>query len=146
MKHYLVRDWMTPNPVTITSDTSLPDAHRLMTERRIRRLPVVDRGQLVGIVTLGDVRGAQASEATSLSIFELHYLLARLPVSKVMHRPVLTVRPDATIAEAASLMLEHKIAGLPVVEHDKVVGILTESDIFRIVVEAWRTESQTTPA
>jgi acetoin utilization protein AcuB len=146
VKHYLVRDWMTPNPITVTSDTSLPEAHKLMTDHKIRRLPVVDRGELVGIVTLGDVRGAQASEATSLSIFELHYLLARLPVGKVMHKPVLTVRSDATIAEAASLMLEHKIAGLPVVEGGKIVGIVTESDIFRIVVETWRSEAQATPA
>jgi acetoin utilization protein AcuB len=146
VKHFLVRDWMTPNPITVTSDTSLPEAHKLMTDHKIRRLPVVDRGELVGIVTLGDVRGAQASEATSLSIFELHYLLARLPVGKLMHKPVLTIRSDATIAEAASLMLEHKIAGLPVVEGGKVVGILTESDIFRIVVETWRSEAQAAPA
>ena len=146
MNESLVRSWMTPNPVTVTSDTSLPDAHKLMTDRKIRRLPVVDRGKLVGIVTLGDVRGAQASEATSLSIFELNYLLARLMVGRVMHQPVITVGPDATIAEAADLMLRHKIAGLPVVEHGKVIGILTESDIFRIVVGAWKRAPEKAPA
>jgi CBS domain-containing protein len=140
MKHYLVRDWMTAEPITVTSDTPLPDAHKLMLDRKIRRLPVVDHGDLVGIITLGDVRGAQASDATSLSIFELHYLLSKLLVKSVMHRPVITIGPEATIAEAAGLMLRHKIAGLPVVAQGRIVGILTESDIFRIVVEAWQKE------
>jgi CBS domain-containing protein len=140
VKHDRVRDWMSPNPITISSDMPLPDAHQLMSDHKIRRLPVVDSGELVGIVTLGDVRGAQASDATSLSIFELNYLLARLPVRQVMHRPVITIGPEATIAEAAGLMLKHKIAGLPVVEAGRVVGILTESDIFRLTVEAWQAE------
>ncbi len=140
MKHQFVRDWMTPNPITVPSDTSLPDAHKIMTDHKIRRLPVVDKGALVGIITLGDVRGAEASDATSLSIFELHYLLAKLPVRQIMRRPVLTVGPDATIGEAADLMLRNKIAGLPVVENGRVIGILTESDIFRIVVESWQAE------
>ncbi|MBI3362825.1 MAG: CBS domain-containing protein, partial [Chloroflexi bacterium] len=74
MKRNLVSDWMTPDPITVASNTPLPDAHKLMTDYKIRRLPVVDDGELVGIVTLGDVRGAEASEATSLSIYELHYL------------------------------------------------------------------------
>ena len=142
MKNFLVRDWMSPNPITVTSDTPLPDAHQLMADHKIRRLPVVDDGELVGIITLGDVRGAQASDATSLSIFELHYLLARLPVRQVMHHPVITVSPQATIAEAAALMLRHKIAGLPVVEGGRVVGILTESDIFRLTVETWQAEQE----
>ncbi len=129
---------MTANPVTCASDTSLPEAHQLMTERNVRRLPVIDNGRLVGIVTLGDVRGAEPSGATSLSIFELHYLLARLPVSRIMQKRVITISPEATIAEAASLMLKHKIAGLPVLENEQVVGILTESDIFRLVAQSWQ--------
>ena len=142
MKDYLVRDWMTPNPVTCPSDTPLPEAHRLMLERRIRRLPVVDDGELVGILTLGDARGAQASEATSLSVFELNYLLDKLPVRHVMHKPVITVAPEATSANAARLMLEHKIAGLPVVEAGRVIGILTESDIFRLMAESWQAREE----
>ncbi|MBI4671008.1 MAG: CBS domain-containing protein [Chloroflexi bacterium] len=128
---------MTPNPITISSDASLPEAHELMQKHKIRRLPVVDHGELVGIVTRGDVRGASASEATTLSIYELNYLLARMPVRHLMHAPVITISPEATIGEAAKLMLKHKIAGLPVVADGKVVGIITESDIFRGVVADW---------
>lgn len=135
LKQYKVRDWMTPNPITISPKTTLPEAHQIMKEKRIRRLPVVDEeGRLVGIVTLGDIREASPSDATSLSIFELNYLLARLTVDKIMSRKVITVTPDTPIYEAARLMLEHKIGGLPVVVDSRVVGIITESDIFKMVV------------
>ncbi len=135
MRKNLVRDWMTPNPITIDPKTSLPEAHKLMKECRIRRLPVVDHGRVVGILTLGDIREASPSDATSLSIFELNYLLAKLNVEKIMTRDPITIRPDATIREAAQIMLEHKIGGLPVVEAEKLVGIITESDIFRVLVQ-----------
>lgn len=142
MEKRLVRDWMTPNPITVNSRTPLPDAHQLMMTHRIRRLPVVDDGVLVGIVTRGDIRGAQPSEATSLSIYEIHYLLSRLTVGQIMSRPVITVTPDMTIQAAAALMLKHKIAGLPVVEDGRVVGIITESDIFRMVAQTWVEEKE----
>jgi len=135
MKDQLVRDWMTRDPITITSDTALPHAHRLMQDHSIRRLPVVDEGVLVGIITLGDVREAEPSDATSLSIFELNYLLAKLPVSDIMTSNPITVTPITTIARAAQLMLEHKVGGLPVVDRGKLVGIITESDIFRMLVK-----------
>ena len=90
----LVQDWMSKDPVTADIDLPILEAHRLMTDHRIRRLPVMDRGALVGIVTLGDVRGAEPSEATSLSIWELNYLLSKLTVERVMSTPVVTVRPD----------------------------------------------------
>ncbi|MER3544421.1 MAG: hypothetical protein C4311_07400 [Chloroflexota bacterium] len=142
MEKRLVRDWMTPNPITVNSRTPLPDAHQIMMTHRIRRLPVVDDGVLVGIVTRGDIRGAQPSEATSLSIYEIHYLLSRLTVGQIMSRPVITVAPDMTVQAAAALMLQHKIAGLPVVEDGRVVGIITESDIFRMVAQAWVEEKE----
>ena len=129
-----VQDWMTRDPITITSNTTLPEAHRLMKENSVRRLPVVDDGKLVGIVTLGDVREAEPSDATSLSIFELQYLLAKLPVSNIMTPDPVTVTPITTIARAAQVMLEHKISGLPVMDRGKLVGIITESDIFRMLV------------
>jgi CBS domain-containing protein len=128
-----VRDWMTANPITIVPKTPLPDAHKVMRDAHIRRLPVVDRGRLVGIVTLGDVREAQPSHATTLSIYELNYLLSKLTVDKIMTRDPLTISPDATIREAAQVMLQHKIGGLPVMEGDRLVGIITESDIFRVL-------------
>jgi acetoin utilization protein AcuB len=131
----LVGNWMTPEPITITSETTLPEAHRLMKEKNIRRLPVVHEGKLVGIVTWGDIREASASDATSLDIFELHALLDKLPVRQFMTRNPITVHTITTIARAAQLMLEHKIGGLPVVDqHRRLVGIITESDIFRMLV------------
>lgn len=135
MKNILVRDWMTRDPITVNPKTPLPEAHKLMKECHIRRLPVVDHGRLVGIVTLGDIREASPSDATSLSIFELHYLLAKLTISEIMTREPITISPDATIREAAKLMLKHKIGGLPVMENGKLVGIITESDIFRVLAQ-----------
>jgi len=134
MDRYTVRDWMTTHPVTITPDTSLADAHRLMKQKKVRRLPVVENGKLVGIVALSDVLEAEPSQATTLSVYEINYLLAELKVQKIMKKPVITVTPDTPIREAANLMLTHKIGGLPVVEGDQLVGIITESDIFRMIV------------
>lgn len=140
MQNWLVRDWMTPNPIAADVHMSLPDAHQLMVTHKIRRLPVLEGGRLVGIVTRGDIRGAEPSSATTLSIYELHYLLARLPLKDIMHRDPVTVSPDTSVREAARLMLTHKIAGLPVVEAGQLVGIITESDIFRLVVKGWDEE------
>jgi CBS domain-containing protein len=140
MKTELVKDWMTPNPICVSPHTSLPEALKLMQQRRIRRLPVLEGEKLVGIVTRGDLRGAQPSEATSLSIYEINYLLGRLEIGKVMTRRVITVTPNTTIGDAARLMLKHTIAALPVINASHVVGILTESDIFRMVVTEWEEE------
>jgi CBS domain-containing protein len=125
---------MSSDPVTIDPQTTLPEANRLMKECGIRRLPVVDNGRLVGIVTLGDIREASPSNATSLSIYELNYLIARLTVGHIMTREPITIAPDSSIEAAARLMLEHKVSSLPVVDGNKVVGIITESDIFRLLV------------
>ena len=136
MKQELVKVWMTKNILTATPTTTLPEAHQIMMDNNIRRLPVVEKnGRLIGIVTLGDVRGAQPSEATSLSIWEMNYLLANLKLKKIMTPDPVTVEPDATIGEAARIMLENKVSGLPVVDEDNIlVGIITESDIFSMVV------------
>jgi len=143
MKSEFVKDWMTRDPICASPDTSLPEAHRMMKDHHVRRLPVVDaHGALVGIVTRGDIRGAEPSEATSLSIYEVHYLLSRLTLDHIMTRNPVTVGPNTTIQEAAQWMLRRKIAGLPVVEGGRVVGILTESDIFRLVVKMWEKEDQ----
>lgn len=146
MRYSYVRDWMTPNPITISPQTSLHDAGRLMKQQNIRRLPVVHLGDLVGIVSWGDVREASPSDATSLSVWELHYLLAKLSVDDIMTREVITVGPGETIQDAARLMLQHKISSLPVVEGGRVVGIITESDIFRAVVQEWEKEVEPDPA
>ena len=136
MNPQLVKDWMTHNPVTITENTPLPEAFRLMNKNNIRRLPVIKHNKVVGIVTWGDIREASASDATSLSVFELHYLMEKVRAARFMTRNPITVTPTTTIARAAQLMLEHKISGLPVVKDEKLVGILTESDIFRMLVSS----------
>jgi CBS domain-containing protein len=139
MKHELVKDWMSAGVITVTPDTTLPDAHQLMDKHNIRRLPVLDnKDRLVGVITRGDVRGAEPSDASTLSIWEVNYLLAKLTVEKIMTRNPLTVSPEATVEEAAKIMLDNKVSGLPVVDEDgKEVGVITESDIFRMVVKAW---------
>ena len=143
MKVEMVRDWMTPDPIIIGPDTTLPEAHRLMIRHSIRRLPVVAGGKLVGIVTLGDVRGAEPSDATSLSIWELNEVAAMLNIDEIMTARPFTVSEDAPMGEAAHLMLKHKISCLPVVDmKGAVVGIITESDIFCMVVHNWLKASE----
>ena len=129
-----VRDWMSKDVVAIQAEQTLPEAHALMMQHKIRRLPVVKDGDLVGIVTLGDLREASPSGATSLSIFELNYLLARLKIGQIMTRDPLTITPDTDLTEAAKLMLHHKIGGLPVTDGGELVGVITKSDIFRAYV------------
>ena len=129
-----VRSWMTEKVITITPETTLPEAQRIMLEHKIRRLPVVKSDKLVGIVTLGDIREAKPSDAKTLSIYELNYLMDRLTVKDFMTPNPITVPPDATIGEAARLMVEHKIGTLPVVEKDKLVGIITETDLCRLLM------------
>jgi CBS domain-containing protein len=143
MKKDLVQEWMSTDVITISPDTSLPEAHQIMTTEEIRRLPVVDKdGKLVGIITIGDIRSAEPSSATSLSVWEMNYLLTNLKIEKIMTRNPRTIRVDATIGEAARTMLEYRVSGLPVVDDDhQVVGIITESDIFSMVVlHEWSTE------
>jgi CBS domain-containing protein len=141
MKNLLVKDWMSKNVFSISPDTPLPDVAVLMREKRIRRMPVVNAdGVLVGIVSHTDVVEARPSDATTLDIWEMNYLLAKLKVSKIMTPNPLTVRVDSTIKDAAQLMYDHKVGGLPVVdESGHVVGIITESDIFRVLI-AWFNE------
>ena len=134
MNTRFVREWMTSNPITITQQTTLPEAHRLMREHKIRRLPVVNKGKLVGIVTLGDIREARPSDATTLSVYELNYLLDQVTAKEFMTHDPITISLNATIGEAARLMVEHKIGGLPVVEDDELVGIITETDFCRLLM------------
>ena len=141
MQRNRVKDWMTPDPISVGPESTLPDAHDLMKKHKIRRLLVMDGSKLVGIVTRGDIRGAEPSEATSLSIFEVNYLLARFPVKKIMSTNIITVGVNEPIGKAASIMHENKISGLPVVDNGHVIGIITESDIFRMVVKEWETQT-----
>jgi acetoin utilization protein AcuB len=132
----LVGERMTRNPVTILDSASIDDGLHLMRERKVRRLPVLDAsGKMVGIVSDKDLLHAAPSPATSLSVYELHYLLAKLTVKQVMSSPVISVGPETPLEEAARVMADNKIGGLPVVEGDRLVGIVTETDVFKILVE-----------
>lgn len=136
MEKNLVRDWMTQRPVTVEPETALAQAHQLLKEYNIRRLPVVENGAVVGIITLGDVREAGPTDISSLSMYELDYMLLKLTIGDIMTRDPIMVNPETTLRDAAKLMLENKIGGLPVVDGDQLVGIITESDIFRALIEA----------
>ncbi|MEL7434995.1 MAG: CBS domain-containing protein [Chloroflexota bacterium] len=139
-ENVVVSTWMTENVITINRNAPISNAHRVMKQNDIRRLPVIENGKLVGIITIGDVREASPSDATTLSIWELNYLWAQLTVERVMTTDLLTVTPTTPVLDAAELMLEHKVSGLPVVGSDStLVGILTESDIFRMLVRSRQT-------
>lgn len=133
----LVRDRMSKPAVTVTPDTTFQDALKLMKEREFRRLPVVnDHGKLVGIVAERDLLHAAPSPATSLSVWEVNYLLWKLHVKDVMTEQVISASPDMPIEDAAQLMVTRKIGGLPVVDaHGAVIGVITETDIFRAFTE-----------
>jgi acetoin utilization protein AcuB len=131
-----IRDVMTKNPVTIDSETLVLDAQKVMKENNIRRLPIVDKGKLVGIITQHDLLEASPSPATSLSIHELNYLLAKMKVKEIMKKNPVTITPDTPFEEALKIGQEKKIGSFPVVDNGKLVGIVTESDIVRFLTRA----------
>lgn len=132
----LVRDRMTLNPVTITPEVSVTEALRLMTDRKIRRLPVINgSGDLVGIVSDRDLLLASPSPATSLAVWEIHDLLAKLTVEKTMTATVITVTEETPLEEAARIMVDNKVGGLPVMRGSTLVGIISESDLFKALLE-----------
>jgi len=132
-----VHDRMSSPAVTIAPDLPFQDALKLMRDRRFRRLPVVNKkGKLVGIVSERDLLLASPSPATSLSVWELTYLLSKIQVREIMTKEVITTTPDTPIEDAAHLMVANKIGGLPIVdEQGGVVGVITETDIFKTFVE-----------
>ena len=129
----LVRDLMTPSPITVSSETPMFDARQLMQAQRIRHLLVTDGDELLGIVTDRDIRLNWPSQATSLSVWELNYLLARVTVGEIMNSAVIRIGPYRNSREAARLMLDHRIGALPVTEDGKVIGIVTETDLLRAI-------------
>ncbi|NLW08703.1 MAG: CBS domain-containing protein [Firmicutes bacterium] len=130
-----VGTYMTKNPLTIPEDMPVQEAEELMRKHKIRRLPVVKGDKLVGIVTEIDLLRVSPSSATSLSVFELNYLLSRLQVKDAMTKNPRTISPDATLEEAALIMRENNVGALPVVDNGKLVGIITESDIFDAFID-----------
>ncbi len=132
----LVREWMTNDPVTADPSTSIQAAWKLMQERRIRHLPVVAEGRLVGIVTDRDLRRVLPSPATSLEIHELHYLLDKLTLAEVMTKDVITTIPFTPIIDAARTLLRNRIGALPVVQGGMLVGILSQTDVLEALTSA----------
>jgi len=135
MSGNLVRDWMTPNPVIISSLTPLRDAYWLMIDNKVRRLPVVDDEHLVGIVTMEDLRRAEPPTGIGLDLVKITDMLSRMTVRQLMTKDPKTISPAASLVEAARMMLEHDISTLPVMKAGQLVGIITECDIFRAFVE-----------
>jgi acetoin utilization protein AcuB len=133
-----MREKIQRNPITINPDASFYEARNLIHDKGIRHLPVIDKnGHLVGIVTDRDIREASPSDATLLSVQELHYLLGKLKVSAFMtpKEKLITITPDTLIEEAVQLMHDHKIGCLPVLEGEKLYGIFTETDALAHLVD-----------
>lgn len=139
----IVQDIMHRDVVTIAPTTTLPEAVDLAKARGIRHLPVVENGELVGIVSDRDLKRALPSAATTLERHEASYLLARLPVSQIMTRAVVTIAPMFPVEEAARLMVTEKVSALPVTEAGRLVGIVSETDVLEMLVAAMGT---TTPS
>jgi acetoin utilization protein AcuB len=132
----LVKERMSRHPITIGPDVSLHDALRIMRDNKVRRLPVLDKkGSLVGIVLERDLLYASPSPATTLSVYELNYLVAKIQVAELMTRDVITVDEDCPLEEAARVMVDHRISGLPVMRGKVLVGMITESDLFKTFLE-----------
>jgi len=133
----LVRDIMTTDVFTIPSNTGILEAKRIMDERKLRRVPVADKGKLVGIVTTHRLEGAAPPEAVSQNMWDIAYsivALHRMPVKQIMQTDVVTARPDMTVEEALALAQSKKVGGLVVVDDGKVVGVVTTNDFFYRIV------------
>ena len=131
----LVKRRMSQPVITVPPDMSVPDCLKLMQRERIRRTPVMDNGRLVGIVSDKDLLNASPSDATSLSVWEISYLINKIKVKDVMTKEVLTIQEDMPIEEAARIMVDNKVGGLPVMSKGSVVGLITETDLFKVLLE-----------
>lgn len=135
MKTKQVKDWMTEKVVTASSSYSLSEAYWLMTNNKVHRLPVVDEGVLVGMITLEDLRWAELPRGIGLDLASITDKLSKIHIRQLMTQEVKTISPEASLMDAARLMLKHNISGMPVLDENKLSGIITQSDIFRAFVE-----------
>lgn len=132
----IVRDVMTKNPVTVTEDTTVTEAKAIMAKKNISKLPVLDSSKrLIGIITKNDIQKASPSEATTLDMFEIGYLLSKLTVGKFMTKKVISVQETEVVEEAARIMVDKEIGCIPVLKDDVLVGIVTESDLFALFTD-----------
>ena len=131
----LVGNWMTKDVISVDVNDSMQDAAKLIRKHKIKRLPVMEKGKLVGIVTDRDLKRASASDVTTLEIHELLFLISEIKISDIMTKDPITIPLDYTIDEAAQILLEHKLSGAPVVDDEgQVAGVITQTDIFRVLV------------
>lgn len=130
-----VSDWMTKKVITVAPDSSVSDAVKLMKEKKIKHIPVVRDGRLKGIISDRDIREFSPSKATSLDVYELHYLLATTRVKDLMKTKIFTIAPGSPVEDAAMIMYDNSIGSLPVIENNNVVGIISDRDIFRVLVD-----------
>lgn len=130
-----VKDFMTRKVVYISPNTTIAHAADMMREQKLHRLPVIENDQLVGLVTEGTIAEASPSKATSLSIYEMNYLLNKTKVGDVMIRDVVTISQFASLEDATYLMLKNKIGILPVVDNEQLYGVITDRDIFKAFLE-----------
>jgi acetoin utilization protein AcuB len=138
-----VKHWMTKDPITVSPDTLAVEAQKIMKENKIRRLPVVDKGKLVGMVTFRNLIEAAPSSASSLSIHELNYLIMKIKVKDLMKKNVITVSPEDTVIEAIVRGVDKGIGGFPVVDaQGQLVGIITETQIARAMIQLFGTEAR----
>ena len=131
----LAKDYMTRNVVTVNPQDYLVDVRKSMQDQGVRHIPVIDGGKLVGIVSLNTIRDAAPSKATDLSIHEVHYLLSKMKISEVMKRDVITCGPEDHVEDIAKIMQTKRIGAVPVVEKGQLLGILTNDDMFRILMK-----------
>jgi acetoin utilization protein AcuB len=131
----IVSNWMSKNVITVDVDDSMHDAMKRMKEKEIRMLPVLKKGKLVGVVTDRDIKRASASDATTLDVHELLYLVSKIKVGNIMTKDPVTVPQNFTVEETAEVLLKHKISGVPVVDQNgQLVGIITQTDLFRVII------------
>ena len=131
----LVENWMNPNVITVDADDSMLDATKILKEHDIRHLPVLEKGKLVGVITDRDLKRASPSDATTLEAHELLYLIATIKVREIMTKNPITVPYNYTIEEAAEILLQAKISGMPVVDKDgDVIGTITQTDLFKVLI------------
>ncbi|HYB73825.1 MAG TPA: CBS domain-containing protein [Candidatus Sulfotelmatobacter sp.] len=132
----LVQNWMTRNPIAIEAEAPFLEARVIMREKKIGHLPVVDRGKLMGVVTDRDLKEAAPSAATTLDVYEMNYLLLKMKVRDLIKREPITIKPTNSVEKAATLMFEHKVGCLPVVDDaGALVGIITGRDLLGVMVD-----------
>ncbi|NPA95707.1 MAG: CBS domain-containing protein [Thermodesulfobacteria bacterium] len=131
----LVKEWMAKDPIVIDENTSIMKATQMMKEHRIRRIPVVRDGKLIGIISDRDIKEAAPSKATSLDVHELYYLLSEIKVKDIMTPDPITLKENDSVEKAAVIMLENRISGIPIVDdNNHVIGVITQTDVFKVMI------------